>query len=228
MIQNGSKQPVVFCDFDGTITINDNIVAIIQHFDPPGWKSIVDDVIAERKSVRVGVGEMFRLLPTSQREEITRFAIDQVQIRPGFAEFLTFCKEQQIEFYVTSGGIDFFIYPILERFDIPKERIFCNTSDFSGSHIEILWPNACDDVCDNDCGMCKTKIIRSFSNSEYDRYIIGDSITDFAGAKLVEHVYSRSHLTTKCEQLGLAHVPYNDFFDIIRHMEAMKVGAASS
>lgn len=219
-----TKQPVVFCDFDGTITVNDNIVAIIQHFDPPGWKPIVDDIIGERKSIRQGVGELFQLLPTSRREEITRFAIDQVQIRAGFKEFLQFCQENDMKFYVTSGGIDFFIYPILGAFDIPKDHIYCNASDFTGTHIEILWPHSCDEICQNDCGMCKTRIIRSFDPEHYDRYLIGDSVTDFAGAKLVDHVYARSHLITKCEQLGMPHVPYTDFFDIINHMTDRKAG----
>lgn len=214
------KQPVVFCDFDGTITVNDNIVAIVKHFNPPGWEPIVDDIIGERKSIRQGVGELFQLLPASRREEITRYAIDQAVIRDGFSEFLKFCKTQDMLFYVTSGGIDFFLYPILDPFDIPHDHIYCNGSDFSGSHIKILWPHACQSPCQNDCGMCKTTIIRRFPSEQYDRYLIGDSITDFEGAKLVDHVYSRSHLTTKCEQLGLPHVPYHNFFDIMDHMKS--------
>ena len=34
------EEYIIFCDFDGTITENDNIIAIIRHFNPPGWEPI--------------------------------------------------------------------------------------------------------------------------------------------------------------------------------------------
>lgn len=216
---NSLKQPVVFCDFDGTITVNDNIIEIIKHFNPEGWEPIVEDIIGERKSIRRGVGELFQLLPSSSKKEVVEFALSQARIREGFGEFIEFCRHRGIEFYVTSGGIDFFVYPILAPFAIPEDHIFCNGSDFSGERIRITWPHRCQEPCTNDCGMCKTTIIRRFPAERYDRILIGDSVTDFAGAKLVDRVYSRSHLTEKCEQLGLPHVPYENFYDIIDHMK---------
>ncbi len=50
------KKDVIFCDFDGTITENDNIIAIIRHFNPPGWEPIVNDIVSQRKTIRQGVG----------------------------------------------------------------------------------------------------------------------------------------------------------------------------
>jgi 2-hydroxy-3-keto-5-methylthiopentenyl-1-phosphate phosphatase len=209
---------VLFCDFDGTITLSDNIVAVMKHFNPPGWEAIVKEIIGETKSIQQGVGEMFALLPSSMREEVTAYILNSAGIRDGFPELLEWCKEHEVPFYVTSGGIDFFIYPLLEPFGIPADHIYCNGSDFSGDFIWITWPHACDDACDNGCGMCKTTVIRKFPNDEYFRILIGDSITDFAGAKLADLVFSRSHLTDKCEQLGLPHIPFETFHDIIRHL----------
>jgi 2-hydroxy-3-keto-5-methylthiopentenyl-1-phosphate phosphatase len=209
---------VLFCDFDGTITLSDNIVAVMKHFNPPGWEAIVKEIIGETKSIQQGVGEMFALLPSSMREEVTAYILNSAGIRDGFPELLEWCKEHEVPFYVTSGGIDFFIYPLLEPFGIPADHIYCNGSDFSGDFIWITWPHACDDACDNGCGMCKTTVIRRFPNDEYFRILIGDSITDFAGAKLADLVFSRSHLTDKCEQLGLPHIPFETFHDIIRHL----------
>ena len=59
-----------------------------------------------------------------------------------------------------------------------------------GNIIEILWPNRCDEHCKTDCGMCKTSIIRSYDAERYERIIIGDSITDFEGAKLVDTIFA--------------------------------------
>jgi 2-hydroxy-3-keto-5-methylthiopentenyl-1-phosphate phosphatase len=218
------KRQVIFCDFDGTITVNDNIVAIIKHFNPPGWEAIVKAIISQRKSIREGVGELFRLLPASRQTEIVDYAISNVSIRDGFQQLLDYCKEASIEFYVTSGGIDFFVYPVLAQFGIPADHIYCNGSDFSGSSIEITWPHPCDGECDKDCGMCKTTIMRRFPSDRWRRILIGDSVTDFEGAKLADVVFSRSHLTEKCQELGVPYTPYDNFHEIITSLKKEQGG----
>ncbi|SFK89755.1 2-hydroxy-3-keto-5-methylthiopentenyl-1-phosphatephosphatase [Paenibacillus sp. 1_12] len=218
-----TRKRIIFCDFDGTITVNDNIVAIMKHFKPEGWESLVDQVISKKMTIREGVGRMFALLPTSRKQEVVDYAINNVTIREGFAELLAYCQEQQIEFFVTSGGIDFFVYPVLAAFPIPTDHIYCNASDFSGSHIQIVWPHACDENCHNDCGMCKTTIIRRYSTKDYERILIGDSVTDFEGAKLVETVFARSHLIDLCSELGLNYVPFEDFHEVIQQLKEMNV-----
>lgn len=219
MINTAGKRPVIFCDFDGTITENDNIIAIVKHFDPPGWNAIVDQILKRERSIRDGVGELFSLLPTSKREEITQFAIEQARIRSGFAEFLELMRERGIEFLVTSGGIDFFVYPILEPFAIDHESIYCNGSDFSGERIRITWPHSCDEHCTNDCGMCKTRIIRQYPADEYFRIVIGDSVTDLEAAKLADLIFARSHLAEHCEKTGTPYIPYETFHEIGDYME---------
>ncbi|WP_274650525.1 2-hydroxy-3-keto-5-methylthiopentenyl-1-phosphate phosphatase [Paenibacillus humicola] len=217
-----AKKRVVFCDFDGTITENDNIVAIIRRFNPPGWETIVGDIVGERKSIREGVGELFRLLPAAWKDEVIEYSIANARIRSGFAELLAYCRREGVEFYVTSGGIDFFVYPLLVPFGIPEDHIYCNGSDFSGERIEITWPHPCDEHCNNDCGMCKTAIIRRFPNNAYTRILIGDSVTDFEGAKLADVVFARSHLTEKCRELGLPFTEFDTFHDIVDRLQRLE------
>ncbi|MEF3301744.1 2-hydroxy-3-keto-5-methylthiopentenyl-1-phosphate phosphatase [Paenibacillus sp. GYB003] len=216
------KRPVIFCDFDGTITESDNIVAIMKHFDPPGWEPLVEQVVTNKISIREGVGRMFELLPSSSKEEVAQFVFGTANIRPGFPELLQFCRERDIEFLVTSGGIDFFLLPLLAPFPIDPGRIYCNASDFSGERIRIVWPHRCDEHCANDCGMCKTTIIRRYPQTDYFRILIGDSVTDFAGAQLADLVFARSHLIAKCEQLGLPFVPFETFLDVVRHLQTIQ------
>ncbi|WP_274364647.1 2-hydroxy-3-keto-5-methylthiopentenyl-1-phosphate phosphatase [Paenibacillus thermotolerans] len=219
--QNQQKQPIIFCDFDGTITLSDNIVAIMRHFNPPGWEPIVEDIVGGRKSIRQGVGEMFALMPSTMKEEITRYVLQTAGIRPGFAELLAFCRQEDIPFYVTSGGIDFFLLKLLEPFDIEPDHIFCNSADFSGETIEILWPHPCDEHCTTDCGMCKTRVIRSYPREQYRRIIIGDSITDFEGAKLVDTIFARSHLAARCRELQVPFHEFETFHDVVAELKTM-------
>ncbi len=120
-----TRKPLIICDFDGTITMNDNIISIMKTFAPPEWTALKDGVLSKTLSIKEGVGRMFGLLPSSLKEEITRFVLEDAKIREGFREFVAFVKEHELPFYVVSGGMDFFVYPLLEGI-VEKDRIYCN------------------------------------------------------------------------------------------------------
>ncbi|MGE5704112.1 MAG: 2-hydroxy-3-keto-5-methylthiopentenyl-1-phosphate phosphatase [Clostridia bacterium] len=215
-----TKQLVLFCDFDGTITEKDNIVAIMRRFAPPEWQELTERILGQQISVQEGVGKLFHLLPSSLRQEITDFIVAEAKIRPGFGEFVQYCEDNGILLLITSGGIDFFVEPILAPFQL-KNPIYCNGSDFSGETITITWPHACDDGCTNGCGMCKTSIIRRYSPEQYQRIVIGDSITDLAGAKIADFVIARSFLEQKCEELSLPYRSFATFYDVIDILQSL-------
>lgn len=217
-----SKKLVLFCDFDGTITEKDNIVAIVRKFAPPEWEALTEQILSQKISVQEGVGKLFQLLPSSLRYEIVDYIVNEASIRPGFADFVRFCREEGIEWLVTSGGIDFFVEPILSPFDLKDVPIYCNGSNFSGEKITITWPHSCDDHCNNGCGMCKTTIIRRYDPAEYFRVVIGDSITDLAGAKIADYVIARSFLAQKAEELHLPHRTFATFHDVIAILQDLK------
>jgi 2-hydroxy-3-keto-5-methylthiopentenyl-1-phosphate phosphatase len=216
-----SKQPIIFCDFDGTITESDNIIAIMKHFAPPEWEGIKDGVLSQRISIKDGVGKMFSLLPSEQKEEIIQFVKENGILRAGFEEFVAFTQKEQIPLYIASGGIDFFVYPVLDRY-IDRDHIYCNASDFSQKNIQIIWPHACDEFCSNDCGCCKPSILRQFDNDKFAKIVIGDSITDLQAAKLADRVYARDYLMEKCEELDIPYTSFTDFTDIIQDIHGVK------
>jgi 2-hydroxy-3-keto-5-methylthiopentenyl-1-phosphate phosphatase len=208
-------KPIIFCDFDGTITDSDNIIAIMKRFAPKGWEEIKDQILSREISINEGVGRLFSLLPTNMKEEITEFAITNAIIRAGFREFVEFTRKEEIPLYIVSGGIDFFLHPILEEYG-PFADIFCNQSDFSGEFINILWPHQCDSQCHNDCGCCKPSIIRKIVQEEdYFKIVIGDSVTDLEAAKQADFVLARDLLQEKCEEWELNHQGFKTFYECI-------------
>ncbi|EJL47805.1 2-hydroxy-3-keto-5-methylthiopentenyl-1-phosphate phosphatase [Brevibacillus agri] len=217
-----SKKLVLFCDFDGTITEKDNIVAIVKKFAPPEWEALTKQILSQQISVQEGVGKLFQLLPSSLRQDIVDYIVQEATIRPGFADFVRFCREEGIELLITSGGIDFFVQPILAPFDLSGVPIYCNGSDFSGENITITWPHSCDEQCTNGCGMCKTTIIRRYDPATHYRVVIGDSITDLAGAKIADYVIARSFLAEKAQELALPHSTFATFHDVIGTLTELK------
>lgn len=212
-------RPVIYCDFDGTITESDNIIAIMKKFAAPNWEKIKDQILSQEISIREGVGKLFVGLSSRKKEEITKFAIENARIREGFSEFVEFARTKNIPLYIVSGGIDFFVYPILEKYG-PFEGIYCNHSDFSGEYIKILWPHTCDALCENECGCCKPSIIRKLNKDEdIFKIVIGDSVTDLEAAKQADFIMARDLLEKKCSEWGLNYKGFTTFYDCIEKIK---------
>lgn len=206
---------VIFCDFDGTITNQDNIISIMKKFAPPEYLPIKENILGQRQSIREGVAEMFELLPVSLKDQIISYLQEQAQIREGFADFVSYTKKHNIPLYIVSGGIDFFVHPMLEKFG-PFSGVYCNESDFSGESIKIQFPHGCDGQCtSNGCGCCKPSIIRKLQGNDALSVVIGDSITDLEAAKLADIVIARDFLIEKCEELHIPYEPFENFQDVI-------------
>lgn len=217
-----SQKLVLFCDFDGTITEKDNIVSIVRKFAPSECETLIEQILTQKITIQSGVGRLFQLIPSAKRQEIVDFILEEARIRPGFAEFVRFCREEGIEWLITSGGIDFFLEPLLAPFDLSGVPLYCNGSDFSGERIRVTWPHSCDDHCGNGCGMCKTTIIRRYDPAQYYRVVIGDSITDLAGARIADYVIARSLLAQKAAELQLPHSTFATFHDVVAILQDLK------
>ncbi|GAB6413357.1 2-hydroxy-3-keto-5-methylthiopentenyl-1-phosphate phosphatase [Bacillus luti] len=208
----------VFCDFDGTITNNDNIMSIMEKFAPPEAEEVKNRILSQELSIQEGVSQLFQLLPTNLQNEIIQFLIETAEIRTGFHEFIQFVNENNISFYVISGGMDFFVYPLLQGI-IPKEQIYCNETDFSAEFITVKWPHPCDEHCQNHCGLCKSSLIRKLSDTNDFHIVIGDSITDLQAAKQADKVFARDFLITKCEENHIAYTPFGTFHDVLAELK---------
>ncbi|MFK2825949.1 2-hydroxy-3-keto-5-methylthiopentenyl-1-phosphate phosphatase [Bacillus sp. B190/17] len=216
------KKPIIFCDFDGTVTKKDNIISIMKQFAPPEWEKLKDDVLSQSISIQEGVGKMFQLLPSSLKQEIVDFVLETAEIRDGFNDFVRYTKEQNIPLYIVSGGIDFFVKPMLQPFE-SITGLYCNEGDFSGENIHIHWPHACDEKCPNqNCGCCKPSIIRALSSGDTHSIVIGDSVTDLQAAKIADTVIARDYLSEKCETLSIPYQPFDTFYDCIEILEKLK------
>jgi len=218
-------KPVIFCDFDGTVTKKDNIISIMKHFAPPGWERWKDGVLSRSISIQEGVGNMFSLLPSALKKDIIDFVIDTAEIRDGFGEFIQFAKKQSIPIYIVSGGIDFFVKPMLESF-ASIDGIYCNEADFSDETIKIHWPYDCDRHCPNqNCGCCKPSLIRKLAGEDSHVIVIGDSVTDVEAAKVADTVISRDYLSKTCDDMSIPHHSFETFYDCINILENLQKSA---
>ena len=217
-------KPIIFCDFDGTITETDNIVSLMTHFVPVQSEKIAKAMMAQEISFKEGITAMFELLSTNQKEDIIQYLLDTAVIREGFSDFVRYAQEHDIPFYIVSGGVDFFIKPLLERFG-PFSGIYCNSADFTGEQISVVYPNRCDEQCANvttqSCGCCKPTVMRKMAQDDHFKIVIGDSISDFEAAKQADLVLAREQLIDRCKDLHIPYQPFNTFYDCLETVKKL-------
>lgn len=206
------KKPIVCCDFDGTITKNDNIIRIMKQFAPSEWTKLKDGVLSKEITIQEGVGQMFQLLTSDQKDAIQSFILEDTEIREGFKQFVDEVKKQTfLSMYLVGDGL--FVYPILEGI-VDRYDIYCNHASFGEEHIQIEWPHACDTQCQNGCGCCKPSIIRNLTHEDDFIIMIGDSVTDVEAAKHADLTFARDYLLNECQELGLVHKEFDTFIDL--------------
>lgn len=209
------KKLVIFSDYDGTITERDVIAMTMERFAPPEWVEIKDKILYERTiPLKEGVEKLFSLIESKKKDEIIEFVKKEAKLRNGFEDFLAFCNLNKISFFVLSGGLDFLINPVLEKFK-DKLKIFCNNGNFDSEKIKIDYeflPRNCS-LC-GDCGCCKIEIIEQYPKEKFRRVLIGDSLTDLAASKIADIIFARGDLIKYLKQENINYIPYKDFFEV--------------
>ena len=201
------QSPVIFCDFDGTITIDEVVTEVWREFAPSGWARDVEQMLAGEKSLLEGVPAVFARIPSERAAQIATFAKQTVKFRPGLEELLRYCNSSSIEFIVATGALDFFVEPVLEPYRPLISRVISIPADLSGETIRADTVMACE-----TCALCKAKAMDGFDRAF--RITVGDSITDEHGALASDVVFARDRLATIMRDCGRKFHEFDSLLDV--------------
>lgn len=208
----------VFCDFDGTISIEDATDMVLTRFAGSEW----EDIEQLWKQGLIGSGECMRrqiALIEASRGELDRF-LDTLAIDPGFESFLSFCRRGELPVTIVSDGVDYFIRRILARHGIDGLPIVANVLTCSvsqGRESYSLFPPFTATGCVSGAGVCKCRVVDSSDLQVY----IGDGRSDFCVSDKVDLVFAKAKLVDYCEENGIPYVGFEDFSDLLPKMEAV-------
>jgi 2-hydroxy-3-keto-5-methylthiopentenyl-1-phosphate phosphatase len=197
---------IVFCDFDGTITIAETFVAMITKFAPDVSALVLPEIYAKRTTLRQGVRQMLESIPSSKYLELIEFTRQQ-PIRAGFIEFIDFLKTEQIPIVIISGGLQGMVEAVLEPYRDRIEAIHAIEVDTSGTYLQVnsRYEGGTEMVA-------KAEIMASYHADE--TIAIGDSITDWNMALAASIVFARPPLTNYLDEHHKPYITWNDFIDI--------------
>src|SRR5579864_7237188 len=209
-------RPIIFSDFDGTITQIDMTDAILEQFADPAWHAVEDEWTRGEIGSRECLERQMALVHTS-REKLDAL-IDSIPVDPGFAAFYHFTESRALPFYVLSDGFDYVIRRVLRRTGVDGtlrngRHLFSSALRLSAGKLGPSFPHP-RAGCEHGCATCKPRIMRRLGRERHPLVFIGDGFSDCFAVHAADVVFAKDKLLAYCQEHGIAAEPFATFADI--------------
>ena len=211
------KDFCILSDFDGTISKKDGLYTFISNYAQGDWERIEQDWVEGKIDSKECLIEEFKLIPNLSEELISNF-IETLGIDEYFAEFYKYTLEHNIDFYVVSDGIDYFIDRVLNKYGLCDLKIISNHGEFRGKNFEITFPND-NPNCINNAGTCKCAVLKNLREHYKKIYYIGDGVSDYCVSDKSDILFAKSRLAKYSTENNIKYTEYKNFNDIKNYFE---------
>jgi 2-hydroxy-3-keto-5-methylthiopentenyl-1-phosphate phosphatase len=234
------EQLRVLLDFDGTLVGPNVAILLVQEFCPNGEElahTVDEELHSGKITLREAWARQAALLPPDRVPEMSRWAVAHTPLRPGALELVELLKRHQVPTTVVSGGLDFYIHPVLANAGI-RLPVLCDAMERTPEgRLRVLHPHG-HPTC-RLCGICKAQITRSQADAGVRTIFVGDGSTDRYAAEVADLVFARRRLLTYCQAAGVPFYPFEEFGPVTTQISrwldghdplppARRVGVASS
>jgi len=218
MGSTGVMKTIVQCDFDGTITQEDQSFLLLDTFGKGNWRQL----LAEYREGKISVGQFnikaFAMVK-EDKQTLLDFITDKVKIRVGFSELLTYCRRNGFQFIIVSNGLDFYIDAILKHIGVQNIKVFAAQARFGSGGIEVKYMGLNRFHLEGDF---KETYVRSFLADGYRVIYVGNGLSDISPAKQAHHIFARDELLAYCKEASLNCTPFIDLNDVVRGLELLE------
>lgn len=202
----------IFCDFDGTITRQDSLKLLFEHFVPEDWPEIEKQMCSKEISEPEAFRRVLAKLSIGLDEAIS-WLLERIEFDPTFKSFLKWCEFRDLSFKILSGGLHPIIHALLEREGLTGLPIEANRVHFSDD-IWQFFPATKPGLGCKSFSHCKCLSMHESTQTFVRSVYIGDGWTDRCPVKRADLVFAKSSLRTFCREEGVFFVPFESFSEI--------------
>ncbi len=217
---NRARKPVVFSDFDGTITRLDVTDVILEQYADPCWR----DVEEEWLRGNIGSRECFERQAALVRISVKQLnaLIDSIPLDPDFPGFFQFLKAQRLPFYILSDSFDYVIRRVLKRVGANGQlrngrHLYSTGLRLEAGGMQASFPHS-DHGCSHGCATCKPAIMRRVHKKGQPVIFVGDGLSDRFAVEAADVVFAKHDLLAYCREHHVACRPFETFGEVQREL----------
>ncbi len=219
-----AKGDLVLSDFDGTISLQDTGLEMIQRLGlDAAWE------LEERwRRGEIGSAEclagQWAMLPWEESELLTM--LDEMPLDESFPGFVALCRERGADLAVLSDGLDLYVNRMLRRLGLricaqpealpPLDEClgtYANHAEWTADGLRVSFPYDSRDC--GACGNCKTDRLRALRHGHRRVLYVGDGYSDMCAARHADVRFAKGHLAEYCREQGLTYHPFTSFAEVI-------------
>ena len=188
-------------DWDGTVTETDGLHLVLLEFGDETLYDAAENRLGRDLTLHEVIALEFRSV-TAPLEEVVAWMVENVRIRPGFAELVAEYRPQ-----IVSSGFHELIEPILEREGVRLD-VRANRVDPRRDGWRALFRH------DTACALCGQPCKRADLAGTGEFAYAGDGFSDRCVARLATRVFARDGLALYLEERSVPFERFADFYDV--------------
>ena len=208
---------IVQCDFDGTIIQNNLSVLLREHFARGDWRKIESDYLNGDITVEQSNILQYTLIREPE-EKLQEFVGQQIEIRPGFGEFVQYCQDVGVQLIIVSSGLDFYIETVLNEIGRQNLELHCGQTSFSKDGIVVSYHDPDGDIIDRGF---KRKYLARLKKRDGNLIYIGDGLSDLEPARAASYVFATSYLFKLLSTDSVSCSAFSDFHDLLNQIHRL-------
>jgi len=218
MIHRGEegKSPVLFSDFDGTITqvdVTDQILTLLAH---PSWREIEQQWMQGLIGSRECLARQIALVNAPVEE--LHAVIDAIAVDTDFTAFCKFARKRDLPLYILSDGFDYVIRRVLKGAGVERHfrvsvNLFASALRIDDRRLESSFPHA-DKPCAHGCATCKPALMERLRDDRHPVIFVGDGMSDRFAVEAADVVFAKRHLLAYCRENGIPCHAFDTFKDV--------------
>ena len=186
-------------DWDGTVTVRDSLVQVIERFGDPALLHELGPRVGVDLTLHEEIALEFEQV-RAPLEEVVAWVLEHVEVRPGLREL---AERSPL---VISAGFHELIEPVLEREGV-KLEVLANRVDSGPTGWRVRFRD------EAACASCGEACKRGGLAGEPYVYV-GDGYSDRCAGLAAERVFARDGLAHFLSSQGVAFEPFEDLSDI--------------
>jgi len=213
-----NKSPIVFLDFDNTITSLDVLDAVIGKFSVDQKWMVYEEAWKEGKiGSRQCLEAQLRSVRVT-RAELVKY-VRQIPLDPFALRLFKTLRRQHIPFIIVSDSFTVIIRTILRYHGIHQAKVFANELGFKKDRLIPSFPYHSKD-CRRRCAHCKK--IHVLEHKDKTTIYVGDGLSDVCPALEADIVFAKDSLASHLEAERKFHTAFCDLGDICAFFERTK------